>query len=645
MPDIPSIPPALTAATAAASSASPALTALQVKIADISQALQNLTHTVQLNATPTASPDSNMLTLSTAFGNVTVSLVQVGVVEQQNLLQQLLNINTGQKQLTLSVQPGSPPTQGVLLVPTAASPPVAPTTTLSTQPVTPGLSFPPVTSGQTLAAVILPSNILSPALVPLTAVPAGNTPPQYQPLSPQIIAATLSNLSPSHTANPAAANPVPAAIPALSSSQPAPLAAPVPSVAENASFVETPVSAAPLTANPIMDAPAMAAPPTSIPNAQPPVSSTTTSPSAITQPATTQTVTAQTTSIQTAPTPTATPQHVATPTILVSTPLIPAANLAVPQSAPALAALLQPGNEVTLKVDAVLPAAPNSVAITTPPLAPNQIAATVVGTGTDGQLILTTADAVLFVKTPVTAPVGTNVMVTVDAVKPSLLMPLPTTPSSLPSLPQAVAAIAQANPLVFQQMMATSMPQLNEALPGALLLLFSAFRQGNVRGWLGEDATDSLVSNGQSNLVNSLSRELGGGQPAQDATVGEWRSYPIPLYAQQQFQAMTLYVHHDRDARQQQSGDSADSNKKLRFLIDMSLSKLGAMQIDGFVQPKKLDMVLRSETLLPDGTHNEMRAAYIKALDAVGYAGTLHFQVGRQHWMTMRQKAAQTAMI
>jgi len=48
-------------------------------------------------------------------------------------------------------------------------------------------------------------------------------------------------------------------------------------------------------------------------------------------------------------------------------------------------------------------------------------------------------------------------------------------------------------------------------------------------------------------------------------------------------------------------------------------------------------MILRSETVLPAGLPHDLRAAYLKALNATGFAGTLNFQVGRQHWMVIQR--------
>ncbi|OYV72124.1 MAG: hypothetical protein B7Z74_06040, partial [Deltaproteobacteria bacterium 21-66-5] len=133
-----------------------------------------------------------------------------------------------------------------------------------------------------------------------------------------------------------------------------------------------------------------------------------------------------------------------------------------------------------------------------PALAPNQIAATVTGTGTDGQLILKAGDAVLFVKAQATAPVGATVIATVDAPPPEPLLPLPqNAPVNFQALPQAMAALAQSDPQTLMQMVAAHLPQPTQGLPGALLFLFSAFKQGDVGGWLGGNTVASLLRAGK----------------------------------------------------------------------------------------------------------------------------------------------------
>jgi len=555
----------LSSSTPAAPTSTTGLTPIQVTIANVSQALEDLTRAIQTGATPIAPPDGNSLTLATALGNITISLPQLTASEQQTLIQQLTLFAQTQRPLTLAMQPGSPPTQAVLLIPTSNAQPTLPQTPLplpQTSSSVPLSSLPtlPLVTGETFPAIVLP---------PLS--------PQATPLAP-VFATTISQpLVPENMPNNSPLNALPT----------------TPSVSQ------TPASATLSAQNVPLPTPSLQSPASLAPQSA----------------------------------PTAMPQ---------SLPL----NAFQPAVSP-LTNLLQPGNEVSLRVSTViLPQAQASQA-PLPALAPNQIAATVVGTGTNGQLILKAGDTTLFVKAQVTAPIGTTVILTVETAKAPPLLTLPSfDPVNFPALPQITAALVQIDPQALQQMMAMRIPQPTDNLSGALLFLFSAFKQGNTRNWLGDEPSDRLMQAGKESLLASISHELNeSGQPTQDGTVGEWRSYPIPLFTQQQFQALTLYVHNEQKDQQGRESGKSSGTGKVRFLIDMRLSKLGAMQIDGFVQPKKLDMILRSEHLLPDGMHNDLRLSYIKALGAVGYTGALNFQVGRQHWMRMQRSGTQAVMM
>ncbi len=516
--------------TAAAPLASSAIT-VQVTVTNVPAALENLMRMIQTNALPMGTIEGNNLQLSTAMGSLTVALAQnLAFAEKQTLTQQLINLSQAGRPLTLTLQPGAPPTQGTLTVPTL---PTSAQSTIPNAAQTAPLSSTapqPLNVGNDLSAIVLPS-------LPKTEAPAA------EPVMPK-------------TYGSATAPPPAASLPAQ------PMQGATPGIENQLAM----------------------------------------------------------------------PQNAAVP-------LPSAASEAAPAGPPSL---LVAGHEVSLHIDAVLPDFP-AASTRMPPLAQNQIFATVTGTGTNGQLILKAADATLFVKSPVTAPVGTSMIVSVEAAKGAPLVTIPEADAKFNALPEVMAALSQSHQPVFQQVMAAHIPQPNEALPGALLFFLSAFRQSNVRDWLGNEAVNRLVDMGKGPSLRSLSKELSeAGQAVNDPVVGEWRAYPIPLYAQQNFHTLALYVHSDRDERKE-TADAPAANK-IRFLIDMRLSRLGSMQMDGFVQPKKMDMILRSETPLPEGLHEELRTSYLKALVAVGFAGSLNFQVGRQYWMVM-QKTAKTGIV
>ena len=305
-------------------------------------------------------------------------------------------------------------------------------------------------------------------------------------------------------------------------------------------------------------------------------------------------------------------------------------------------ALLQSGKEILLHIDAVF--LPSS-----PPLMPNtqnQMTANVIGNGSNGQLILKAGDATLYIRSPVDAPIGTNLLITVDAPKsatPAILPPVQE--QNFDSLQQTLDALTQINPQLAQQFIDTHVPQANAQISAPLMFLLHALKQGDAKSWLGKETTETLTKAGKLSLLSKLAHDMNTStQTAHDPVVGEWKTYPIPMLSNSQFQAVTLSVHADS---KQSSPDNTEGNtpNRVRFLIDVRMSHLGPIQLDGLVRPQKLDMIVRSESQLPPGLPQDLRNAYITTLEAHGFTGSLSFQLGKQNWIEPRKETHQSVVL
>lgn len=301
------------------------------------------------------------------------------------------------------------------------------------------------------------------------------------------------------------------------------------------------------------------------------------------------------------------------------------------------------GNPISLHIDQIISnlAAQSDVAQNT-----NQYTATVASTTSNGQIILSIGSSQLYVKETVTAPIGTSFLVSLEPLKEADTAISITTLHSLPSLPEVLSSLTQIETKILENLFDTRIPQFNNALGGALLFFMSSLKQGNLKSWLGADAIDALSYNGKSTLITKLMQELANtGEGVKDSSVGEWKSYPLPIYVSNNFQVFNFYVHNNSDRPFTKGSDTQAGSGYLRFLIDMRMSKLGLIQLDGLVQPKKLDVIVRSEHTLPDGLHQELRETYIRTLSSIDYAGSLAFQVGHQHWLNIQKEAAKTTMV
>ncbi len=290
--------------------------------------------------------------------------------------------------------------------------------------------------------------------------------------------------------------------------------------------------------------------------------------------------------------------------------------------------------DVTLRLDRVL--APKVDWPET--LAPDQIKATVIGKSASGHMVLSGADKAFFVQDEMAElPPGTKVIATVlprmreDGEKP---LPLPIE-KDFASLRELVAALGTIRPEAAESFLQLRVPNPAHHMGATILFFLSALKSGQIEEWIGKPNLFRLEKDGKRHLIQKLSSDIEEATtPAKDSRIGEWRSWPLPLCAGQHYEMLRLYVHEDFSRQEKESG-AGKPDAKTRFLITMNMTQLGAMQMDGLSQNKRLDLVIRSERLLPQTLPDELRGIYIRTLEALGLTGTIGFQTGQKDWVTV----------
>ena len=667
MVDIPPINPVASGASQSQGQAGNVVAVL-TNISSASDKIQQIIRQIQVNATVTEIPGDGTVTLTSPLGSLTVLLPQIVDADQQKLLQQLLNLNQTQKPVTIVVQPGNPPTQAVLLLPTnssAASTANLQQTAQTSQTAQTGAAAlqvevaaiqETVASGTILTAVVLPPSNIASQLSSLPQQQVGALPQGAEPITPPLTGGTQvpGSFIPGATlpgtqtqgiqgaALPLGAAPI--------AGQPLPITPNLIPEIPNALIFQTLATEAEIENDQFLN----------LAEKLPPNQDTV---AEVTSPQSPQVSSQQSSPL---------PSSLSNPSAfsggalsgaasgnIAGTPLGTSSTQSLQTSS-----LFQTGNEVTLRVNAVIPpeasalnseggdfsqtnlsyfqsSSPSNLSQNITPSSPNQVIATVTATGPNGQAILKVGDTTLYVRQSIDVPVGTNLLVSLSQGKGGTLTPLQTPDiGNLQNIQQTLQTLAQINPQLAQAVLDGRIPQPGPSLPGALLFFMSAVKQGEVRSWLGGDAMDALTRAGKFELLAKLTNDLtSSGQTVRDGVVGDWKSYPLPIFNNNQFQIINFYVHGDGQRQGSQAESSSPSKSHTRFLIDLRLSQLGALQLDGFIQAKKLDMMIRSEHALPGGLHNELRSIYLNALSAADYVGSINFQVGRQHWMVVQPQA------
>jgi hypothetical protein len=219
--------------------------------------------------------------------------------------------------------------------------------------------------------------------------------------------------------------------------------------------------------------------------------------------------------------------------------------------------------------------------------------------------------------------------------------PLSTLAHSWPALEETLRVLQEvAPPGVAAATLRDAIPQPGSRLASGLLFFLSALNVGNVTRWIGNQAIQALKSAGRDSLVSRLGRDFGQLSRLADNEGGDWRLFFIPVHDGEQLQQLRLFLRHgwhDRDG-----GSAPDDEDPTRFVVEVEMSRLGDLQLDGLVREKRLDLILRSRAPLPDFMRRDITRIFHEANEATGNRGNIGFQSSLE-WKAMPIEAPQTA--
>ncbi len=194
---------------------------------------------------------------------------------------------------------------------------------------------------------------------------------------------------------------------------------------------------------------------------------------------------------------------------------------------------------------------------------------------------------------------------------------------SWPALGDALEALRGIDPSLAQATVDRAVPQAGSDLARMVLAFVAALRAGDLAGWLGRAALRALENGGHGNLVRRLAGDFGHiATLAERPAPGDWQPYLVPLFDGAQLRQLRIFV--------RRRGDPDDDEKdEARFVVEVELSRLGELQLDGFLRDRRLDLILRSQEPLADGERRDITAIFTQGLELGGLTGTLRFQVAR----------------
>jgi hypothetical protein len=163
-----------------------------------------------------------------------------------------------------------------------------------------------------------------------------------------------------------------------------------------------------------------------------------------------------------------------------------------------------------------------------------------------------------------------------------------------------------------------ALPRPGPRLAQQLADTAAALATGRVADWLGRPAVETLERQGQGEMVRRLEQDLY--QAAHGAPqTQDWRSLILPFMVGDTLRPLRFYV-------RQRHERARDRRQGTRFVVECEHDGLGTLQLDGMVQAKRIDLVLRSLGAVPARMQGDLTALFGDACGVMGYSGTLAFQ-------------------
>ena len=303
--------------------------------------------------------------------------------------------------------------------------------------------------------------------------------------------------------------------------------------------------------------------------------------------------------------PPAAPDQLASATVVAARLVSPAPGSTVPA--------LPAGSRLELRVQPLpLPGAPAPAA---PDLALDLIGTVV--TTTAGETLVETRIGMLALERRLAVPAGTRLSLQrLAAAPPDQPADLPLAQrTTWPALEETLAALDRVMPELALRLRSDLSPASGQQLAGTLLFLMSALNSGT---WPGAKTAAALDAAGRRDLSLKLDGDVAELRQLAAPQSGDWRVYVLPLLDGSMVRPVRFYL-------RRRSADAASGDQGTRFVVEVEMSRLGALQLDGLVRPQRLDLVLRSHRPVAPELRQEIAELFRNVTTASGLAGDISF--------------------
>jgi hypothetical protein len=191
-----------------------------------------------------------------------------------------------------------------------------------------------------------------------------------------------------------------------------------------------------------------------------------------------------------------------------------------------------------------------------------------------------------------------------------------------PALQAAIGTLSHTAPTLAAHLLADLAAHDGETLAASLLFLVATLRSGGPAAWPGDAVERALALAGRDDLKQRLGEDVGElRRIAADPATGHWQVFLLPVHDGTALRPVRLYL-----ARRDKRGtkDRRDEDNS-RFVLEFELSRIGALQLDGFIRRRRFDLALRSHVRLAPALRADIARIFHARIAAAGLTGEIDF--------------------
>lgn len=170
------------------------------------------------------------------------------------------------------------------------------------------------------------------------------------------------------------------------------------------------------------------------------------------------------------------------------------------------------------------------------------------------------------------------------------------------------------------------LPQTGNKLPALMLSFMRAAAQGvSLTSFIGEANVSALRATERGErLLKRLEKEFSASPKKATDGQNSWKGWDIPFLSGSVVEPVSLYLQRPSDNDPQRNA-SLKNQRGVRFVLDLNLTNLGRLQMEGLARrpERRFDLILRHQNDLPSSFDAGVQSIFIQTLSALNYTGTI----------------------